>query len=159
MGAHRLKGPGAASLSPSVSVLDVDWNEAGRWRDSSIHRFKFRPDQTGRLSPGPHSRTQEDFLEARAQHVVMCAHLSEETDVATQNHTPLEQTCTVKEPIHERTARDFGFLRTSLLHILRCIFIKMNFISDCIKAFCSPQKQLMQYLSGLSNIYLTSNIS
>ncbi|CAB1413262.1 unnamed protein product [Pleuronectes platessa] len=39
------------------------WNEAGRWLDSSVHRFKFRPDQTRSFGPrGQPARTITDHI-------------------------------------------------------------------------------------------------
>lgn len=46
----------AFSLSLSMLWMISGWNEAGRWLDLSVHRFKFRPDQTRRLGPRPRSK-------------------------------------------------------------------------------------------------------
>lgn len=51
------------------------WNGAGRWRDSSVRRFKFRPDQTRRLGPSPSQPDGEELVGAIADHIIISPHL------------------------------------------------------------------------------------
>lgn len=58
-GKTDLKGlRSSLSLCLCLSVIS-GWNEAGCWLDSSVHRFKFRLDQTWRLGPRSQPANEE----------------------------------------------------------------------------------------------------
>lgn len=51
------------------------WNEAGRWLDLSVHRFKFRLDQTRRLGPRPRSQPASSSRKPIADRIIISPHL------------------------------------------------------------------------------------
>lgn len=48
-------------LSLCLPWMISGWNKAGHWLDSSVHRFKFRLDETRRLVTRPHSLPASNF--------------------------------------------------------------------------------------------------
>lgn len=73
------------------------WNEAGRWLDLSVHRFKFRLDQTRRLGPRPRSQPASSSRKPIADRIIISPHLSGGGREATQLCTRLDA---CKDPFH-----------------------------------------------------------